>query len=63
MPRNIKQYSVCIKSRIYPQYGQRRILVNAPTKKWIRDNWLQIAGTPDYMIVSIDEIRMQQYAY
>lgn len=52
----IKRYCVVCKHRFYPNYGVRRVAVNAPTKKWIKDNWVAIAGTNEYIIKDIIQI-------
>lgn len=56
MYTTINRYFVYCKSRFYPQYGERRVVVTAPTKKWIRDNWFTIAGTNEYSIKDIVKI-------
>jgi hypothetical protein len=50
------RYSVYCSNRYYPQYGYRVVPVTAPTKKWIRDNWLRIVGNTAYKIERIDLI-------
>lgn len=52
----IKKYAVYCQSRFYPQMGVRRVYVTAPTKKWIKDNWVNIAGTTEYRIVRVDQV-------
>ena len=53
---SIKRYYVYCKSRFNPQYGVRRVVVTAPTKQWIKDNWYSIAGTTEYFIKGIERI-------
>lgn len=49
-------YKVYCSNKLYPQYGCRAISITAPTKKWIRDNWVRLVGSPYYKIERIDMI-------
>lgn len=49
----IKKYIVYCTSRNYPQYGVREVILNAPTKKWIRENWTYIMGNNEFVIKDI----------
>ena len=48
----LKKYLVVCKSRIDGRF-QRRVMISAPSKKWIRDNWIALTGTNEFRIVDI----------
>ena len=50
-----KLYRVYFKSRYYPFEGTRSRLVNANSKKDIRNNWHDIMNTDEYRITKIEE--------
>lgn len=46
-------YKVYCSNIYYPQY-RRAVSITAPTKKWIRDNWVRLVGNSYYKIERID---------
>ena len=53
MPTKLNVYTVTFKSRSHPELGTRRTTVTAPTKKFVKDNWLHLCQNPDLKLVSV----------
>ena len=51
----MKKFIVTYHSR-YFRYDTSRRILNAPSKKWIRDNWHSIMLTDEYIIEKIAEM-------
>lgn len=49
----LRQYIVYFSSKLYPQMGTRQTIINAPSKKFIRDNWVAYCNGQPLKLVKI----------
>ena len=50
-------YIVTYRSRYFPFEGDRKVRMNANSKKEVRDNWHDRMGTVEYRIIKVDQVK------